>query len=185
MIKLVVPELDYLPDYKEALLKDWSPDNVRLLAATKEQLKKIEENPQAFVHSLTDLEAKGPPITLPDGSLVPRLPGFRRWLWDNGFCGSFGFRYQSGGSTLPAHCLGHIGYSIVPWKKDRGYATKGLALLLEQVRGFGLEYVEITTDLDNFASQRVIEKNGGVLIEKFQKYPAYGDRQGLCYRIKL
>ena len=25
---------------------------------------------------------------MPDGSFVPRLPGYRRWLWDGKFCGS-------------------------------------------------------------------------------------------------
>ena len=38
----------------------------------------------------------------------------------------------------------------------------------------GLDHVEITTDPDNLASQRVIIANAGVLIERFDKGAAYG-----------
>jgi predicted acetyltransferase len=47
----------------------------------------------------------------------------------------------------------------------------------------GLPYVEITTDPDNVASQRVIEANGGVLIEHFIKPPQFGGKPGLRFRI--
>ena len=66
---------------------------------------------------LDDREAKRGPVTLPDGSQVPRLPGYRRWMWDGEFCGSIGFRWQPGTSALPPYVLGHIGYSVVPWKQ--------------------------------------------------------------------
>src|SRR2546430_6881442 len=36
--------------------------------------------------------------TLPDGSVVPRLPGYRKWIWDGEFCGVIGFRWQPGRS---------------------------------------------------------------------------------------
>ena len=71
---------------------------------------------------------------------------------------------------MPSHVLGHIGYSVVPWKRRRGYATRALGLILSDAHAEGLEYVEITTDLDNIASQRVIEANGGLLVERFRKH---------------
>jgi predicted acetyltransferase len=74
---------------------------------------------------------------------------------------------------------------VVPWKQGRGYATKALALVLPDARAEGLDYVEITTDPDNLASQRVIEANGGELIERFTKLPQYGSKPGLRYRIAL
>jgi predicted acetyltransferase len=52
-------------------------------------------------------------VALPDGTMVPRLPGFWRWLWDGEFCGSIQFRWQPGTPDLPPTCLGHIGYSVV------------------------------------------------------------------------
>jgi predicted acetyltransferase len=184
-LQLVVPSLAQLDAYADALRRGWSPDNVRLLEAAREELELIVEDRADFIALLDDREAKGGPITLPDGSQVPRLPGYRRWMWDGEFCGSIGFRWQPGTSALPAHCLGHIGYSVVPWKRRRGHATRALALLLPEVRKEGLDYVELTADPDNLPSQKVITANGGVLVKRFRKEPAYGQAEALLFRIPL
>ena len=86
---------------------------------------------------------------------------------------------------MPPHCLGHIGYAVVPWKRKQGYATRALEAMLPAARDEGLPYVEITTDPDNVASQRVIERNGGVLTEHFIKPAQFGNVPGLRYRIML
>jgi predicted acetyltransferase len=183
--ELVWPGPAYLAGYVDALERGWSYDNSRGAVAAREELALIAENPVAFLESLVDREAKGPPITMPDGSIVPRLPGFRRWMWDGEFCGSIGLRWQHGTAALPPTCLGHIGYSVVPWKQKRGCATQALALILDDARPLGLPYVEVTTDPDNVASQRVIEKNGGLLFEQFVKPAAHHAKPGLRYRIPL
>ncbi|MEJ0005935.1 MAG: GNAT family N-acetyltransferase [Steroidobacteraceae bacterium] len=134
---------------------------------------------------MIDREAKAGPVTLPDGSTVARIPGYRRWLWDGEFCGSISLRWQPGTAELPPHCLGHIGYAVVPWKQGRGYATEALRMLLVEARHEGLPFVEITTDPENIASQRVITANGGELIERFTKPPQYGGIPGLRFRIAL
>ena len=126
-----------------------------------------------------DREAVGDPVTLPDGTKVPRLGGFRRWLWDGEFCGSIGFRWQPGTEALPPHCLGHIGYAVVPWKQGRGYATRALGEMLREAKAEGLRYVDITTQPDNVPSQRVITANGGVLLEEFVTPPALGGKREL------
>jgi hypothetical protein len=81
-LALVKPALAFLPGYQAALERGWSPDNVRKAAAIRDELDKIAADPSAFVAALDDPDAKGGPITLPDGSTVARLPGFHRWLWD-------------------------------------------------------------------------------------------------------
>jgi predicted acetyltransferase len=182
---LAWPSLDYLPSYVEALKRGFSPDNVRGEAAAIEQLARIEADASGFVASLVDREAKGDPITLADGSLVPRLPGYSRWMWDGEFCGSIGFRWKPGTEALPPTCLGHIGYSVVSWKRRLGFATEALRQILPDARAEGLRYVEITTDLGNEPSRRVIEANGGVLVEEFTKPPELGGTPGLRYRIML
>jgi predicted acetyltransferase len=184
-MQLVRPSLDCLPSYIAALKRGWSPDNIRGAAASNDELEQIEKDPRSFVDSLTDREAKGPPIALPDGTTATRLPGFRLWLWDTEFCGSIGLRWQPGTSELPAHVLGHIGYAVVPWKAGRGYAKRALKLMLEHARAEGLRYVEITTDPDNVASRRVVEVNGGVLVERFQRPAQYGGTDALRFRIAL
>lgn len=94
-------------------------------------------------------------------------------------CGVIGLRWQPGTSELPPYVMGHIGYSVVPWKRRRGYATRALA----QARREGLTYVTITTDPGNAPSQRVIEANGGGVPERFLKPAQYGGQPGLRYRV--
>ncbi len=175
----------HLPAYVAALHAGWSADNVRGVVAANEELARITNDADAFLASLHDPEARGGPVSMPDGSIVPRLPGFRRWMWDGEFCGSIGFRWQRGTEDLPPYCLGHIGYAVVPWKRRLGYATQAVRALLPEARELGLRYVEITTDPDNVASQRVIVKAGGVFVEQFTKPAQYGGVEGLRYRIDL
>ena len=182
---LVWPARDYLDSYADALRRGWSPDNMRGDAASREQLDQIAADADAFLAGLVDREARGDPIALADGTLVPRLPGYHRWMWDGEFCGSIGLRWQPGTEALPPYCLGHIGYSVVPWKQGRGYATRALRETLSLAAAEGLRYVEITTDPDNIASRRVIEANGGVLVEEFTRLASLGGTPGLRYRVNL
>ncbi len=184
-MQLVTPSDHHLASYAEALARGWSPNNERGLAASREELEQIAADPAAFIASLDDRDAKGPPISMPDGSVVPRLPGFRRWMWDGAFAGSIGFRWQRGTVELPPFCLGHIGYSVVPWRQRRGYATAALTSMLDEARLLQLPYVEITTDPDNLPSQKVILAAGGTLHERFNKPPQFGGKPGLRFRIAL
>jgi predicted acetyltransferase len=181
-MRLVWPSSEYLPGYILALERGWSPNNLRPEAA-REELENISADAAQFLKGLVDRSGKGSPVTLPNGTTVPKLPGYRRWLWDGEFCGSIGLRWQRGTNELPDYCLGHIGYSVVPWKSGQGYATRALRALLLDVPCEGLAYVDITTSPDNLASQRVIEANGGVLIEKFIKPPGLGGTPELRFRI--
>ncbi|MEF2071395.1 GNAT family N-acetyltransferase [Consotaella aegiceratis] len=184
-VQLVKPSLDRLPAYLAALQRGFSADTVRGRVAAEEEIVRIEADAAAFVDSLDDPEARGAPIKMPDGTTKPRLPGFRRWIWDDDFCGNINFRWQPGTPALPPHVLGHVGYAVVPWKQSMGYAKAGLKLILPEARVLGLPYIEITTDPENQASQRVIEACGGWLVERFQKLDIYGGHEGLRYRIDL
>jgi predicted acetyltransferase len=183
-MQLVRPSESHLPGYVDALERGWSPNNVRPEAA-QEELACIQADAAAFIAGMEDRHAKGAPIKMPDGSVVNRLPGFRRWMWDGEFCGSISLRWQAGTTDLPPHCLGHIGYAVVPWKERRGYATRALAQLLPEARSVGLAFVEVTTEPENIASQRVILANGGFLVERFTKPPQFGSTPGLRYRIMI
>lgn len=184
-MKLVWPSKEFLPSYVGALEQGWSPDSARGRARVEEELASIALDADGYLAGTIDREATGAPITLPDGSTVARLPSYRRWLWDGEFCGVISLRWQHGTTDLPPHCLGHIGYAVVPWKQRLGYATRALQQLLPDACAEGLLYVEITTDPTNVASQRVIESNGGVLHERFVKPVQFGGAEGLRYRIAL
>ena len=186
MTRLIRPDAATLPAYVAALHRDWSPDNMRGLVTTREHLAAIATDAAAFIASLDDPHARGAPITLLDGSKMPRLPGFVRWIFDgDDFCGSIGFRWQPGTARLPDWVPGHIGYAIVPWQRRRGHATSALALLLADARARGLAYVDLTADADNLPSQRVITANGGSVVERFTKPEAQGGAETLRFRILL
>ena len=185
-MRLIRPAAEHLDAYAAALRGGWSPDNIRGAVAAQEALQRIATDPAAFLALTHDPQALGPPITLPDGTQRARLPGLVRWMWDEeGFAGSIGLRWMKGGAPLPPHVLGHIGYTVVPWKRQRGHATRALAQLLPLAREQGLGFVELTTDPDNLPSQKVILANGGVLVEAFTKGPEYGGTPGLRFRIVL
>lgn len=184
-IELSRPTTALLPGYVSALKAGWSPDSVRKEVAAREQLHAIEVDAEAFVDGLDDPTASGGAIPLPDGSTVARLPSMVRWIWDGDVSGAIGFRWQAGTAELPPYVLGHIGFSVVPWKRGNGYARQALNLMLGEARRQGLPYVVLTVDPENIPSQRVIAACDGVLVERFRKSAAYGFAETLRYRIEL
>ena len=75
-LALVRPAAEHLPSYAAALRRGWSPDNIAPRAAD-EELARIAADPAGFLAALDHRDPAGATITLPDGSRVPRLPGFR------------------------------------------------------------------------------------------------------------
>jgi predicted acetyltransferase len=182
-MELVWPAREHLASYVDALERGWSPDNIRGRLTAEEELRRIATDADAFLAGLVDLEAKGQPFTMLDGTKAARIPGYRKWMWDGEFCGSIGLRWQPGTEDLPPHCLGHTGYGVVPWKRKRGYATEALRHIIADAAARGLRFIFITTAPDNLASQRVIEKNGGVFVEEFTAPPSLGSIRERRYRI--
>lgn len=184
-MELIWPSLARLPAYVDALQRGWTPDNERGREAAQDELARIELSPSKFVDGLVDPQARGGEVMRPDGTLVPRLPGYRKWIWDGGFCGNVSLRWHPDGAALPWYCLGHIGYTVVPWKQRQGHATRALALLLPEARERGLPWVELTAAADNLASQKVILANGGVLLGEEDKPAAFSAGRLRRYRIGL
>lgn len=58
---------------------------------------------------------------------------------------------------------GHIGYSVRPSERRKGYAKEMLGLVLEKARERGIEKVLITCHPRNDGSRKTILANGGVL----------------------
>jgi predicted acetyltransferase len=183
---LGAPALFFGDSYRASLLPGWwwVPATVAVVGAAGEHAE-IDADPAAFVAALNDPLRGGRPITLPDGSQVPRLPGFRRWMWDGEYAGAISARWQPGTMDLPPHCLGHMGSGVVPWTRRRGYATAALGQMLELVREEGLPFVDIVTDEDNTASQAVVRANGGLLEERFVTPAAAGSHPALRFRVML
>ena len=73
---------------------------------------------------------------------------------------------------------GQLGYGTLPSYRNRGYATLMCGELLRKAKQLGLERIIITCDASNAASAKVIEKNGGKLLEVrfFSKEKVYMKR---------
>lgn len=68
--------------------------------------------------------------------------------------------------SLNNHLLnegGHIGYSVRPSERRKGYASIMLDLCLSKAKELSIDKVLITCDVDNVGSAAVITKAGGML----------------------
>lgn len=93
-----------------------------------------------------------------------RVPQTYYFLWDDDeIVGVFKLRHQL--TDELRQCCGHVGYSIHPNLRGRGYATAGLSRLIKEARRIVREdALLLFTEATNVASQRVIVANGGVCI---------------------
>jgi len=104
-----------------------------------------------------------------EGKSLPEgwVPASTFWLTrgDNVIVGTSSLRHK-----LTEHLRnigGHIGFNIRPSQRQKGYGTAILALTLEKAGELGLKQVLVTCDENNIASAKVIEKNGGILEDKY------------------
>ena len=82
-------------------------------------------------------------------------------VYDNKIMGIIAVRHKLNKDLLKIG--GHIGYSVRPSERRKGYASAMLALALEECKKLNIKKVLLTCRKDNIASARTIIKNGGVL----------------------
>ncbi len=106
---------------------------------------------------------KGLPGIIADANIEPTgnyVPQSYYFLWDDDkIVGWFKFRHQLCESLKRNG--GHIGYVTIPEYRGKGYAAKGLKLLLDEVRDIIPEdEFWLFAHKDNLASQKVMLANG-------------------------
>lgn len=68
---------------------------------------------------------------------------------------------------------GHVGYSVRPSERKKGYATEILRQIIEMVKKEGLKQMILVSKKDNLASIKTIINNHGVLVREFTKEEIY------------
>ncbi len=157
ILKLVKPELcdkesalSMLEEIKEIDLG--LPWQYSGLAALHEAL--------SYEDWLKDKENERKGINLKDG-YVPATTLFLKRESDGKICGCVGIRHTLNDFLL--NYGGHIGYSITPSERGKGYGKLQLKLALEEIKRLGIEECLITADTNNLASNKLIVSAGGIL----------------------
>ncbi|EPY6468129.1 GNAT family N-acetyltransferase [Clostridium sporogenes] len=94
---------------------------------------------------------------------------------DNKIIGIIDIRHNINNDFIAAYG-GHIGYSVRPSERRKGYATQMLKMALEFERTIGLEKVMLGCYSDNIDSIKTIEGCGGIRSEEklyIDKNPMY------------
>ena len=124
---------------------------------SKEKLEKLENGFEAWIQKLKD-NASGKDVE--EGY----VPSSAFWLVEGDkYIGDVRIRH-----TLTERLKkigGNIGYTIRPSERGKGYATQMLKMALQKAAELDLDEVLLTCDEDNVASRKVIEANGGELLE--------------------
>ena len=114
------------------------------------------ENPKDWIERLDSLKD---PSNIPS-NLVPASLYMYVREEDDKIVGMIDIRHYL--NEHLAQFGGHIGYSVAPSERRKGYASQMLGLVLPKCRELGIEKVLITCIKGNEGSRRTILKNGGV-----------------------
>ena len=155
-----------IADYRAYNVEDFGYPKVRTRAAAKAYIDKMDN--------------------MRRGLSVPRgfVPSSAFWLVD-------GRQYLGEGHVR--HFLndnlkrfgGNIGYSIRPKFWGKGLGTRQVALLLEEAKKLYIFRPIITCFEHNIASARIIEKNGGMLVQKVNNKINGRNRLTRIYQVDL
>ncbi|MFQ9923265.1 MAG: GNAT family N-acetyltransferase [Beduini sp.] len=101
-------------------------------------------------------------VQLPDG-YVPATTYFL--VGENKILGTINIRHRLNEGLLKSG--GHIGYSVAPSERKKGYATTMLKMGLMICHDLGIDRVLVTCNKENIASRKTIEKCGGQLENEY------------------
>ncbi len=148
---LVLPSEQYKESFLEAVAEQ-EPSGPNRLEG--EQYEKFNNDFETWLAYNKD-EREG--RNLPEGWVQQTV----YWLVEGDkFIGRVSIRH-----VLNDHLMimgGHIGYTIRPSERHKGYGNLALKLALPKAREIGIESALLTCNKENIASRKIIEKNGGV-----------------------
>ena len=152
MMKLIEPTMEYALQI-QAYRKEFV-DSGSSMDGTG-ALRRIE-NPQEWIEYSNKLKNPG---TAPEG-LVPATQYIFVREEDHKIVGMLQIRHYF--NDYLEKFGGHIGYSVAPSERHKGYATQMLGLALPECKKLGMNKVLITCIQGNEGSKGTILNNGGV-----------------------
>lgn len=180
-LMLVEPCAARLPRYGDACRRGWSPDTDRDISAERyadyrrlgagllDGLVSVDR----VVEAARRVRPGNPGASIPARTPLPRwlfpprpdpieVRWLRFWIWDGDFAGARGLRFAPLRRGYTFGDLGHAGFSVVPWRRGRGYAGTALDHLVRAAGDAGLAAVSLFAHETNPGARRVIESRGGV-----------------------
>ncbi|SCG43260.1 Predicted acetyltransferase [Micromonospora echinaurantiaca] len=118
--------------------------------------------PEAFARYVADLRAQALPDTPRPAGWAPDTTLW--WVDGDEYLGRISVRHRL--TPQLREVGGHIGYDVRPTARRRGHATAMLRAALPVAHRLAIDPALVTCDVDNLASRRVIERNGGVLADE-------------------
>jgi len=144
---------DPFPLYRESFLAGLAEDQ----AEGRKLDLNLEEITTDFEGYIRQILQKRNLAYVPPG----RVPETTLWLIANTeFAGRISIRPELNAQLLQLG--GNIGYEVRPALRQRGYGKEILRLGLNKARALGLIRALLTCNVNNTASQKIIEYNGGV-----------------------
>lgn len=116
---------------------------------------RVIENPYDYIAKCRNYEKKE---TLPEGRVIATQFMFIRKS-DSKIVGMIQVRHYF--NEYLEKYAGHIGYSIRPTERRKGYGTEMLKMALPFCSSIGLDKVLVTCNDDNIGSEKVMLANGG------------------------
>ena len=153
MIQLVKPNIKYKKQYIE-MMKEWEATGEKIIPYS---IRVADYNNfEEMIKSFQDQE---------NGIILHKqVPASTFWAYDDEkdiIIGAVNIRHKLNEILLKNG--GHIGDGVRPSQRRKGYATKMIALALEECKKLGIFKVLMVCHKDNIASARSIQKNGGIL----------------------
>jgi len=169
-MELILPNRDYHASYLEAI-NEYKANNVSVY--------NFYDNEKGDIFEEFEKGRLG--INLPENY----VPETYLWLVENGeFIGEISIHHRLNEGL--ERFGGHVGYAVRRSAWGKGYATKMLSMALDYVRdNFDFDKVLLTCNDDNYASAKVIEKNGGILQDKIKNVMGGKEILTRRYWIKL
>lgn len=155
-VQLVLPSVKYKKSYIQSY-KEFARDQMKNSESESYRNLALKDFP-AFIKMFRD-GSKGK--NLQKGW----VPFTEYWLVDGDkYIGRVNIRHKL--NTGLKKLGGHIGYSIRPSERNKGYGKLILALGLEKAKALGIKKAMLTCDITNTASRKIIEANGGKQFSK-------------------